>query len=212
MGSSWPAACCLLCLVLAAACEAGPASHRQLRQSGFFEPGSGAGGSTGRGRRRGGGGAAAAATCESSAQSLLPEAQREIQQAVSKAFQQCTLVPCRPEAAGVAPVGGLCCRGSECLVTFWPAFHQAHRRLPSQLKPRALCFLLQVIAEAVAPALVAASSDALSYCESLWAPLDAPAPARTLGERVLRYASLVLGQDPRLPAFPGPLPTCSRLL
>ncbi|KAI7842380.1 hypothetical protein COHA_004019 [Chlorella ohadii] len=125
MVSGRTVAALLLCsLALGASWEAGEAADlrpaRQLLQSGFFEPGvSGGGGGWGGGRRRGGG--AASATCQGDAEGLLPDAKTEIQQAVAKAFQQCTLVPCRPEASGVAPV----------------------------------------IAEAVAPVLVAAANDAL---------------------------------------------------
>lgn len=105
------AAALLLCLAVAgASLEAVQATPqlqgRQLLQSGYFMPGmSGAGGGWGRGRRRGGSGAAAA--CQGDAQSLLQDAENEIEQAVAKAFKECTLVPCRPEAAGVAPVSGL---------------------------------------------------------------------------------------------------------
>lgn len=129
MVSGRTVAALLLCsLALGASWEAGEAAAlrpaRQLLQSGFFEPGvSGGGGGWGGGRRRGGG--AASATCQGDAEGLLPDAKTEIQQAVAKAFQQCTLVPCRPEASGVAPVSGsggsVLVEGEGAFGAWWPS-------------------------------------------------------------------------------------------
>lgn len=169
------AAALLLCLAVSGASwEAVQASPelqgRQLLQSDYFMPGmSGAGGGWGRGRRRGGSGAAAA--CQGDAQSLLPDAENEIEQAVAKAFRECTLMPCRPEAAGVAPVSGLAAAGAgDGLEGAWcPPF-----ACLSMTQGSPSLAVLQVIAEAVAPVLVTASIDALYYSKKPAAPATPP--------------------------------------